>query len=69
MSFLNYSFLYYLYATVNEWNEEKYLHYYIKDYNKIYSTINKITSKQEIYYEYITHVNDLYGKCIEDCCT
>ncbi|KMZ98766.1 hypothetical protein PVNG_00560 [Plasmodium vivax North Korean] len=60
---------YYLYGNWGDWKEEKDLHDYFENYDKINENADKPhegTAKK--YCNYLSHINDLYKKYIKDCC-
>ncbi|SBS92895.1 PIR Superfamily Protein [Plasmodium ovale curtisi] len=52
----------------DEQKEKKYLHDYFKNYNKIKNEIVCNNTECEKYCEYVTSINELYGKYINRCC-
>ncbi|SCO67917.1 VIR protein [Plasmodium vivax] len=60
---------YYLYGNWDDWKEEKYLHDYFENYDKINEYADKPHGdNRNNYCKYLSHINDLYKKYIKDCC-
>ncbi|VUZ95530.1 PIR protein [Plasmodium vivax] len=59
------SCLFYLDGNFEKWEEEKYLHDYFKNYDKI----SKCVDNCDTYCEYLNYIADLYSKNINKCCT
>ncbi|SBT02326.1 PIR Superfamily Protein [Plasmodium ovale curtisi] len=61
-----------LFNTVNinleNQREEKYLHDYFKNYEKMNGDDASNTNKGETYFEYLVYINGLYEKYIGNCC-
>ncbi|KMZ92319.1 hypothetical protein PVMG_03674 [Plasmodium vivax Mauritania I] len=60
---------YYLYGNWDDWKEEKDLHDYFENYDKINEYAdNPHGDNPDKYCKYLSHINDLYKKYIADCC-
>ncbi|KMZ92836.1 hypothetical protein PVMG_01422 [Plasmodium vivax Mauritania I] len=54
---------------INEWEKEKDMHDYFKNYQKISECITEEDGKCNKYFDYLNYINDLYMNYINVCCT
>ncbi|KMZ85864.1 hypothetical protein PVBG_03329 [Plasmodium vivax Brazil I] len=60
---------YYLYGNLGDWKEEKDLHDYFENYDKINENAgNHHEDTPNKYCKYLSQINNLYKKYIKDCC-
>ncbi|KMZ82832.1 hypothetical protein PVIIG_03647 [Plasmodium vivax India VII] len=65
---LNNTCFYYFDGNFHEWDEEKYLHDFFKNFNEILDKTQTFNNNSQTYCDYIHHINNIYEKYLDRCC-